>query len=89
MRLFRIDPASGLRIKDGKPIHIRPRRPVRKGPRNWAGIVEDLVEVKNSKLALLVRLTHIAPSPNARSLNDEFTRWACGQGAQAGGLSGG
>ena len=71
VRLFRIDPASGLRVKDGKPIHIRPRRPVQKGSRKWADVVEDVVEVRNSEWAFLVRLTRIAPSPNARSLNDE------------------
>jgi len=82
---FRVDPGSGLHVKDGKPIHIRPRQPVQKGSRNWSNVVEDVVEVRDSEWGLLVRLTHIAPSPNARTLNDEFTKWACGYGARASG----
>lgn len=80
VRLYEIDPSTGRRVTAGKSIHIRPRQPVKKGSRNWAKIVEDVVDVRESEWAMLVRLTHVAPSPNARTLNDSFTRWACGLG---------
>lgn len=80
VRLYRVDPSTGLRLTKEKPINIRPRKPVQKGSRNWAKIMEDVVEVRGSELDMLLRLTHVTPSPNARTLNDGFTRWACGLG---------
>lgn len=80
VRLYRIDPSTGRRVTEGKSIHIRPSQPVQKGSRNWADIVEDVVDVQGSDLAMLLRLTHVAPSPNAQTLNDSFSRWACGLG---------
>lgn len=80
VRLYRIDPSSGRRRTEEKPIYIRPRQPMQKGSRNWANIVEDVVEVQDSELDMLLRLTHISPSPNAQTLNDDFSRWACGLG---------
>jgi hypothetical protein len=80
VRLYRVDPSSGRRRAGEKPIYIRPRQPIQKGSRNWAKIVEDVVEVQDSKLDMLLRLTHVKPSPNAQTLNDDFSRWACGLG---------
>lgn len=76
--LYAVDSKTGRRIANKKPVLIRPSRPFQKGSGNWGSIIEDVAEVNGSRWAMMLRLSHVAPSPHARTLNDEYSRWACG-----------
>ena len=80
IRLYPIDQATGRRITNKKPLYIRPTNPTRVGSGAWSKEIEDVAQVKGSKLSLMLRFSHILPPPNARTLNDNFSRWACGLG---------
>lgn len=78
IRLYAVDSKTGRRIPKKRPVLIRPSRPFQKGSGNWGSIIEDVAEVNGSRWAMMLRLSHVAPSPHARTLNDEYSRWACG-----------
>ena len=80
IRLYPIDQATGRRITNRKPIFIRPSNPTRVGSGAWSKEIEDVAQVKGSNLSLMLRFSHILPPPNSRTLNDNFSRWACGLG---------
>ncbi|MCG8545409.1 MAG: hypothetical protein MJE12_14520 [Alphaproteobacteria bacterium] len=78
IKLYPVDPNTGRRSTDAKPVFVRPTKPIHKGTGGAGEIVEDVAEVKGSKWSMMLRLSHIAPSPHAKTLNDSFSRWACG-----------
>ena len=78
VRLYPIDPKSGRRDEKAKPVSIKPTRPVVKGTGVGAEIVEDVAEVLGSKWSMMIRLSHIQTSDHSRTLNDKYSRWACG-----------
>ncbi len=80
IRLYPIDQGTGRRVTTKKPFFIRPTNPTRVGSGAWSKEIEDVAQVKGSKLSLMLRFSHIVPPPNARTLNDNFSRWACGLG---------
>ncbi len=76
--LYPVDSKTGRRIRNAQPVLIRPSRPFQKGAGNWGSIIEDVAEVNGSRWSMMLRLSHVAPSEHSRTLNDEFSRWACG-----------
>lgn len=78
IKLVPIDPVTGRRDEKRQPVLVRPNRPSRQGGGQWGDVVDDVADVLGSKWSMLLRMSHIAPSPHALTLNDEFSRWACG-----------
>jgi hypothetical protein len=78
VKLYPVDPASGKRDKKRPPVTVRPKRPAQQGGGKWGDIVDDVADVMGSKWSMLLRLSHIAPSQHSLTLNDEYSRWACG-----------
>ena len=78
VKLYPIDPKTGKRDRKRKPVVVRPTKPSTQGGGQWGDTVEDVAEVLGSKWSMLLRLSHVTPSPHAMSLNDEYSRWACG-----------
>lgn len=78
VRLYPIDPKSGRRDEKAEPVSIKPTRPVVKGAGGGAEIVEDVAEVLGSKWSIMIRLSRIRTSAYSRTLNDKYSRWACG-----------
>ena len=78
IKLYPVDPNTGRRLKDATPVFVRPTNPIHKGSGGLGAIVEDVADVKGSKWSMMLRLSHIAPSPHAKTLNDSFSQWACG-----------
>lgn len=80
IRLYPIDQSSGRRVDDKEPVFIRPTKPTRKGTNIWSSDVEDIADVQGSKWSMMLRFTHIRPPDSAPTLDDKFSRWACGLG---------
>jgi hypothetical protein len=78
VKLYPINPKTGKRDGKGKPVLVRPTKPSKQGGGQWGDTVEDVAEVLGSKWSMLLRLSHVMPSPHSMSLNDEYSRWACG-----------
>jgi hypothetical protein len=78
IKLFPIDPNTGRRDKKRQPVLVRPNRPSPQGGGQWGNTLDDVAEVLGSKWSMLLRMSHIAPSPHSLTLNDEYSRWACG-----------
>jgi len=78
VKLYPIDPATGRRDKKRPPVTVRPKRPAQQGGGQWGDVIDDVADVLGSKWSMLLRLSHIRPSPHALTLNDEYSRWACG-----------
>jgi len=78
VKLYPIDPRTGKRDGKHKPVLVRPTEPSKKGGGQWGDTVEDVAEVLGSKWSMLLRLSHVTPSRHSMSLNDEYSRWACG-----------
>jgi hypothetical protein len=78
VKLYPIDPKTGKRDRKREPVVVRPSRPSKQGGGKWGDVVEDVAEVLGSRWSMLVRLSHVKPSPHSMSLNDEYSRWACG-----------
>lgn len=80
IRLYPIDPDTGLRDSKRKPVLVRPKQPSRQGGGVWGTVVDDVAEVLGSDLSMLLRLSHIKSSEHAATRNDRYSRWACGLG---------
>ena len=78
IKLFPIDPKTGRRDRKREPVLVRPNRPSKQGGGQWGDVVEDVADVLGSKLSMLFRLSHVAPSQHSLTLNDKYSRWACG-----------
>jgi len=78
INLFPIDPNTGRRDKKRKPVVVRPNRPAKQGGGQWGNTVDDVAEVLGSKWSMLLRLSHVTPSQHSLTLNDQYSRWACG-----------
>ena len=78
VKLHPIDPKTGLRDPKRQPVLVRPSKPSTQGGGQWGDVVEDVADVRGSEWSMLLRLTHIKPSPHSMTLNDAFSRWACG-----------
>lgn len=78
IKLFPVDPSTGRRDKTRPAVLVRPSRPSQQGGGQWGNVVDDVAEVLGSKWSMLLRLSHIAPSQHSLTLNDEYSRWACG-----------
>jgi hypothetical protein len=78
IKLIPVDPNTGRRDEKRQPVLVRPNRPSPQGGGQWGNVVDDVAEVLGSKWSMLLRLSHIAPSPHSLTLNDDFSRWACG-----------
>ena len=78
VKLYPIDPNTGKRDKKRPPVLVRPSRPAKQGGGQWGDVVDDVAEVLGSKWSMLLRLSHIMPSQHSVTLNDEYSRWACG-----------
>jgi hypothetical protein len=78
IKLIPIDPATGRRDEKRAAVFVRPNRPSPQGGGQWGDVIDDVAEVLGSKWSMLFRLSHIAPSQHSLTLNDEFSRWACG-----------
>ena len=78
VKLYPIDPNTGRRDKKRPPVLVRPNQPSTQGGGQWGDVVDDVAEVLGSKWSMLLRLSHVAPSQHSMTLNDEYSRWACG-----------
>lgn len=78
IKLYPVDPNTGRRDGKREPVVVRPNHPSKQGGGQWGDIVDDVADVLGSKWSLLLRLSHIKPSQHSMSLNDEYSRWACG-----------
>ena len=78
IKLYPIDPNTGRRDKKREPVVVRPNRPAKQGGGDWGNVVDDVAEVLGSKWSMLLRLSHVAPSQHSLTLNDQYSRWACG-----------
>jgi len=78
VKLYAVDPNTGRRDRKRPPVVVRPSRPSQQGGGQWGDVVDDVAEVLGSKWSMLLRLSHIAPSQHSATLNDEYSRWACG-----------
>lgn len=78
VKLFPIDPKTGRRDRKREPVVVRPSKPSKQGGGQWGDVVEDVADVLGSKWSMLIRLTHIKPSSHSMTVNDEYSRWACG-----------
>lgn len=78
IKLFPVDPKTGRRDKTRPHVVVRPNRPSQQGGGEWGNVVDDVADVLGSKWSMLLRLSHIAPSQHSLTLNDEYSRWACG-----------
>lgn len=77
-KLYPIDPNTGRRDKKRKPVTVRPNRPAKQGGGEWGNTIDDVVDVLGSKWSMLLRLSHVKPSQHSLTLNDQYSRWACG-----------
>jgi hypothetical protein len=78
VKLYPIDPKTGRRDRKRQSVLVRPAKPSKQGGGQWGDVVDDVAEVLGSKWSMLLRLSHVTPSPHSMSLNDEYSRWACG-----------
>jgi len=78
VKLFPIDQSTGKRDKKREPVLVRPNRPSKQGGGQWGNVIDDVAEVLGSKWSMLLRLSHIEPSQHSLTLNDQYSRWACG-----------
>jgi len=78
IKLYPIDPNTGRRDKKREPVLVRPNRPSKQGGGQWGNVVDDVAEVLGSKWSMLLRLSHVEPSKHSLTLNDKYSRWACG-----------
>ena len=78
VKLYPIDPNTGRRDKRREPVTVRPTRPAKQGGGEWGNVVDDVADVLGSKWSMLLRLSHVTPSQHSVTLNDKYSRWACG-----------
>ena len=78
IKLIPVDPNTGRRDKTRPHVLVRPKRPSQQGGGAWGDVVDDVANVLGSKWSMLLRLSHIAPSQHSLTLNDAYSRWACG-----------
>lgn len=75
--LYRLDPATGERDPDRRPLVVRPRRPSF-GQANGNRTVDDVAEVVGEELHLMLGMTRIGPASSQAA--QRTLAWACGHG---------
>jgi hypothetical protein len=75
--LYRLDPTTGERAPDERPLVIRPRRPSF-GQANGNRTVDDVADVVGAELHLMLGMTRIGPASSQQA--QRTLAWACGRG---------